>query len=313
MNVLDYSIKLGKRLAKTEEGQRLIQLEENIESEYKDNLSFRQYMNYAEQESSLLYFYAWDKAYKVFENVLHDDTIEHRALFLPTSHLIISDPHIKVYSQEAVSFGNLFEKIVSVCISDAEINQIIPASWKYKVKNAISNVQIAVERTLLMRSISAYHQKNPNFLDNPTTKKYLQERESKVVPPFSDTALQLMDAAPDVPEAEKILYEKMRLVMEVVKKGIFYGFWGIINEIYENELVEKESLLNAKIGDVEFIHINNLASIENKGWLYKIHLNDKYVYLLAHSKTVRFSQEDQTTTVTGIVYPSDDRGFFQAT
>ena len=35
MNVIDYSIKLGKLLRETEEGKKLFQLETNIEEKYK--------------------------------------------------------------------------------------------------------------------------------------------------------------------------------------------------------------------------------------------------------------------------------------
>ena len=42
MNVLDYSIRLGKLLRKTEEGRELCQLEMGIEEKYKDNEAFGQ-------------------------------------------------------------------------------------------------------------------------------------------------------------------------------------------------------------------------------------------------------------------------------
>lgn len=41
MNVLDYSIRLGKLLRKTREGKNLFQLEASIEEKYKGNLAFR--------------------------------------------------------------------------------------------------------------------------------------------------------------------------------------------------------------------------------------------------------------------------------
>lgn len=43
MNVLDYSIRLGKLLRKTEEGRSLLQLETGIEEKYKNNDTFCHY------------------------------------------------------------------------------------------------------------------------------------------------------------------------------------------------------------------------------------------------------------------------------
>ena len=143
MNVLDYSIRLGKLLRKTEEGRILLQLEASIEEKYKDNDAFRQYEQFAERKTSQYYFYSWDMAYQTFINVLTDDSIEHRDFFIPTAELISVDKGIKTLASTAVAFGNTFEKIVAVIISGGEYETIIPGSWKYKVKNAISDIQIA--------------------------------------------------------------------------------------------------------------------------------------------------------------------------
>lgn len=151
-DVLDYSIRLGKLLRKTEEGKNLFQLEASIEEKYKGNDAFHQYEQFAEKKTSQYYFYSWDMAYKTFLNVLTDDSIEHRKMFIPTAELISSDTKIKELALTAKSFGNIFEQLVAVSISGGEYEEIIPHSWKYKIRNAISDVQIAVERTLLMRA-----------------------------------------------------------------------------------------------------------------------------------------------------------------
>lgn len=117
MNVLDYSIRLGKLLRKTEEGRELFQLEMGIEEKYKDNEAFGQYEQFAEKKTSQFYFYSWNMAYKTFVNVLTDDSIEHRDFFLPTAELISSDDEIKSFALTAVKFGSIFEQLVAVIIS----------------------------------------------------------------------------------------------------------------------------------------------------------------------------------------------------
>lgn len=311
MNVLDYSIRLGKLLRKTEEGRILLQLEASIEEKYKDNDAFRQYEQFAERKTSQYYFYSWDMAYQTFINVLTDDSIEHRDIFIPTAELISGDEEIKVLASVAVSFGNLFEKLVAVSVSGGEYEKVIPGSWKYKVKNAVSDVQIAVERTLLMKTISVFYQKNHNLLNNVTTQKYLTDREEKKLLPFSQKAFEMMSEAKDVSEDEKILYEKMYLIMEAVKKGIFYGFWGMINEISKDELFTDDGLYGSPLQEVTFSHRNNYFSFLGEGWLYKIQLEDGYVFFMAHKKQVQLGQNNEKSTISGIVYPVDDRGLFE--
>lgn len=59
-------------------------------------------------------------AYKTFLNVLTDDSIEHRKMFIPTAELISSDTKIKELALTAKSFGNIFEQLVAVSISGGE-------------------------------------------------------------------------------------------------------------------------------------------------------------------------------------------------
>lgn len=243
MNVLDYSIRLGKLLRKTEEGRELFQLEMGIEEKYKDNEAFGQYEQFAEKKTSQFYFYSWNMAYKTFVNVLTDDSIEHRDFFLPTAELISSDDEIKSFALTAVKFGSIFEQLVAVIISGGEYEKVIPESWTYKVKNAISDVQISVERTLLVKTIAVFYKKHQNLLNSSATQKYLLMREKEKLLPFSEKALEIISETEDVSEEEKLLYEKMYLIMEAVKKGIFYGFWGMTNEIQKEELLNADTLL----------------------------------------------------------------------
>ena len=311
MNVLDYSIRLGKLLRKTREGKNLFQLEASIEEKYKGNLAFRHYEQFAEKKAAQYYFYSWDMAYKTFLNVLTDDSIEHRKIFIPTAELISSDIKIKEIALTAKSFGNIFEQLVAVIILGGEYEEIIPDSWKYKIRNAISDVQIAVERTLLMRTFAIFFQKHPDLLNNVATQKYLTEREEKKLLPFSEEAIIKMTEAKDVSEEEKVLYEKMYLIMEAVKTGIFYGFWGMINEVREDELLEDAGLCGSPLHEVTFTYRNNIHSLMREGWLYKIQVEDENIFFMAHKKEVRIEKDNEKTTISGIVYPDDDRELFE--
>lgn len=311
MNVLEYSLNLGRLLRKTEEGTRLLKLKTSITEKYKGNNDFSEYMRYAEQKTSSLYFFAWDAAYNAFLSVLQDETMEHRVIFLPTATLVSSDESIKHLAKEAVDFGKVFEKLIAVIISGGKYENEIPSTWKYKIRTAISDVQIAVERTLLHRTIALFYQKNHNLLNNTATKRYLEKREGKKLLPFSEEARQEMANATGITEEEKMLYEKMYLVTEAVKKGVFYGFWGTVNEVASDELIEYESLQGSPLKEVSFVHSNNYSSFWGRGWLYKIQLDDQQVFFMAHKKSVQLEPGPGKSTVEGIIYPANDKRLFE--
>ena len=149
------------------------------------------------------------------------------------------------------------------------------------------------------------------MLNNAASQKYLKEREEKKLLPFSQEALKMIADAYDVCQEEKMLYEKMYLIMEVVKKGVFYGFWEMINEISEDELIKYDELNSSPLQEVSFVHKNNYSSFFGRGWLYKVQLNSKYIFFLAHQKSVNFGGDNDSSTVSGIVYPAEDKGLFE--
>ncbi len=311
MTVLDCAIRLGGLLRTTEEGLALISLKTKMEEKHNANNDFGEYERFAEKETSKYYFYSWAMAYETFLGVLKNEKMEHREIFLPTANLVSTDVEIKEFSETAVSFGHIFEKLVSVIVSGGKYDSIIPNTWKYKIKTAISDVQVAVSRTLLPRTMAIFYQKNQNLLDNAATQKYLKARDEKELLPFSKEALKMMADASDVSQEEKLLYEKIYLIMEVVKKGVFYGFWEMINEVTEEELIKYDELNSSPLQEVSFIHKNNYSSFFGRGWLYKIQLKDKHIFFMAHQKSVHFGGGNDSSTVSGIVYPLDDRALFE--
>ena len=94
------------------------------------------------------------------------------------------------------------------------------------MKNAISDVQISVERTLLVKTIAVFYKKHQNLLNSSATQKYLLMREKEKLLPFSEKALEIISETEDVSEEEKLLYEKMYLIMEAVKKRHFLWLLG---------------------------------------------------------------------------------------
>lgn len=311
MNVVDYAIRLGKFLQKTEEGRKLIQFEAQIEEEFKGNDAFREYQRYAKENTSRYYFHAWDMAYRIFEHVLEDDSIEHRNMFIKTAELVSSDKDIKELASMAAAFGNIFEHLYASIVTGGDYEKAIPVTWKYKVKNAVADVQTAVERTLLIRELVLCYQRHPDLINNDSFKNYMDEREKSKILPFSNKAYEVMKEEKGLPNEVKLIFEGLFLISEAVKKGIFYGFWNMVNEIEEDELLDSDTLHGEPLREVTFSHKNNYSSFFGVGWLYGIQLGSEHVYFMAQNKKVEIGQKAERSTVTGIIYPINDRGLFE--
>lgn len=311
MNVLDYSIRAGKLFRKTEEGRALLEAERIVREKYKsDSLVFSQYYQYVRNKETQFYFFAWEVAFNTFKSILDDEGFEHRQIFLKTAEVLNEDEDVKALIGKANEVGKIFTKLSASCLACGSVEKDVPEKWKFKMKNAISDVQLAVQRTLLAKNITSYYNKNMKILDNVVTKRYLDEREKKQYLPFSSEALNLASKYNDISEEEKMLYEKMFLIREAINKGFFYGFWGNINELKSEDIIDGTEFDQGVLKEIIFSHKNNVFSF-NSSWLYKIWNKEGYFYLLAHRKEVNFiPAEGGKSKVTGIIYPTDDRRLF---
>ncbi|MBE6035005.1 MAG: hypothetical protein E7222_09975 [Clostridiales bacterium] len=311
MNVLDYSIRAGKLFRKTEEGRALLEAKNSIDEKYKiDNTCFSEYLQYVRGKETQFYFFAWQVAYDAFISVIDDKEFEYRQLFLKTAELLKDDNDVKVLIDIANKVGKVFDNLSSLCLTGGDVEKNVSKEWKFKMKNAISDVQLAVQRTLLASTIASYYGENMNLLNNEITKKYLDEREARQFLPFSREALSCASKYGELSEEEKTLYEKMFLVREAINKGFFYGFWENVNELTADDIIDGNEFNQGVLREIVFSHENNTSSFSHS-WLYKIWNKEGYFYLMAHKKEVKIiPQEGGKSTVTGIIYPTDDRRLF---
>lgn len=310
MNVLDYAIKVGKLLRKTDEGRALLEIKDRIDEKNRDdNIAFSQYIQLVREKETQFYFYAWDAAYQMFINVLNDEAFEHREAFLKTAELIKNDEEVKEIISKANAEGAIFNTVSSLCLLGGIIDNEVPKGWKYKMKNAISDVQLSVQRTLLVNTLAELYSRNNDMLTNDLIKQYLDEREKTQYLPFSNEAIKCSQKYNSLSSEEFMLYEKMYLIREAINKGIFYGFWGNINEITEKDLLDGTEFDYGALKEISFTHVNNACSF-SKSWLYKIWKSDGYFYFMAHRKQIRFGEKKEESEITGIVYPRDDRRLF---
>ena len=100
-------------------------------------------------------------------------------------------------------------------------------------------------------------------------------------------------------------------MIEVVKVGIFNGFWGTICDIYKEDILSTGEVLNTPLKEVTLSYRSKLFDAFDNGWLYRILLEDKHLYFWANEKQLRILQDIPETTMKGILYPEDDRGLLE--
>lgn len=311
MNIIEYALRLGKFLRKTPEGQELLNVQKSLEEQYKGNEDFLPFSQYIENQMSHYYFYAGDVAYKTFSEIINDTDMEHRELFLKTAELVKADEEIKRFADMAVEFGVIFEKIVSIIISGGDVKNAMRPNWKYKIKNAIDDVQIGVERTLFVKEVATFAQTHMEEFKSSEASEYNEKRENAMLLAYSDSAKELMKQYTGISDQYKIVIEDMHLLMDVVKKGIFYGFWDTLNIISEDDLIEFDSLTNTVLQEVTFKHKDFVSALVKKSWLYRIDLKDESFYFLAHKKVWHMDDDNQYSEISGLFYPIQDKEYFK--
>ena len=310
MNVIDYALRLGKFLRKTPEGKALLQKYDMLEERYKDNESWKQFGDFVERKNSRYYFYAWDVAYTSFAGVIDDVEMEHRNLFLKTAEIVTSDDDIKELAAMAVEFGNIFEEIVGLVVTGGNVKNVIRPNWKYKIENSIEDIRIAVQRTMFTQEIAKCAQKHKDEFKSEAASEYCDIREKEAFLAYSDDAREFMQQYPNISDDYKRVIENIYLVKEVVKKGIFYGFWDQLVVINEEDLMDASSLTISELKEVTFTHMDMVSVVINKGWLYRINLESGYIYFLANHKVWHMDHGEQHSEVKGIVYPDQDKDFY---
>lgn len=312
MNIIEYAIRLGKAIRKTPEGRELMDCYTLVLEKYNnENHNFYQYRELVDHKSSYDHFFAWIIAYDIFEDLLEKPVEENTRMFLETAKLVVADPQIKKLADTAKIIGQITENISQVMITTKEISDIKELTLSSKVKNAVVDLQMAMQRTGVILFIIRKCQEKKDYFDMPEYSEYCKNREDSKLTPYSQEAYNFIYQNSKINDDYKECIERIMLLRYAMKKGIFEGFFGNVKNIRDSELIEFSDVEVDKIKEITFIHTNIVEELRNKKtWLYKIN-SGKLYYVLANQKEMHFCGVQEKVTVKGIIYPSEDVGFFE--
>ena len=317
MNIIEYSIRLGKSLNKLVIGKDLKSTYHQIQEKHKTNdieqkehYYYSVYNQCAEKECARYHFFGWIIAYDNMKSYMEDKDDESNELILAASEYVMQNQDILQCALEAQKMGQLIVKISDAVVTgnynDENICNILK---NIKVKNAITDLQMAVERSGLKMFII----KNSKhlFAANSQYDEYQEElRKQNYIPYFGEKRPTI--ALENVDDVYIDMIDRMSFVQHIILMGIFEGFWNILINIDEGEGVEGQITQVSKITSCSFSHKSTEKELLNKeSWMYKIYIGGDYVYVLAKERTIRFDKGNQSTDVHGICYPKEDFGLFE--
>ena len=311
MNIIEYAIRLGKSLNKTEEGEELKKIynqvkeshnrcEKEVNKEY-----YSVYNQYVERECSRNHFFGWHVSYDKMKCFVENEDNKSDTQLFTASEYVVKKEEFSQLALASEAMGNLAVQITDAVIAgkyeDDKIRKILKVM---KIKNAVTDLQMAVERS----GLKLYLLKNANQLLNiaPQWEEYEKKLKRKNYVPYIGD-----ETPPIILENEDKAYidilERIMFVQHLILTGMFEGFWNILIELDENDKVKGEFYQGDKIKKYSFSHMNiGKELINQKAWVYKIYMGQNYIYVLANKRTLYLGNGEQKSEVFGLCYPKED-------
>lgn len=227
-------------------------------------------------------------------------------LILDTAKYVLENDEFKKMSDISKKMGKVVVKLSDAIIcskyDDEDIKDLLKIM---KVKNAVMDLQMAVERS----GIKMFLMKNANvFTKNDGYE--LELRKNNYIPYIGEHIPELCNKGMN--ETYIDLIDRMMFVQYMMLMGIFEGFWNILIELSSDDGVDGDLSQPNGIRRGMFIHKNMGKEIVNKeAWMYKIQNGRESFYFLANKRTIHIEKNEGKSEVYGVAYPKEDIGLFE--
>lgn len=311
MNIIEYSIRLGKALNKTALGKEIKNIYLSLDGECnksgENEISHYQIYNQCvERECSRYHFYGWAITYEKMKRYVKTDLPDRDKIIMDTAKYVLENNEFKNMSNVSEKMGKMTVKLCDAIIcsnyDDKDINDLFKIM---KVKNAIMDLQMAVERS----GLKVILLKNADFLTKYDEYE-LALRRYNYIPYIDENKPELCNKGMN--DIYIDLVDRMIFVQHIMLMGIFEGFWNILIELSNEDGVEGDLSQPRGIRKGSFIHRNIGKEIVNKeSWMYKIYDDRDSFYFLANKRTIHIEKNGGESEVYGVAYPKEDIGLFE--
>ncbi len=311
MNIIEYSIRLGKALNKTELGKEVknsylsLRDECNKRGEKVVN-HYHIYNQSVEHECSRNHFYGWAITYEKMKQYVKTDLNDGDKIIMDTAKYVLENDEFKKISDISVKMGKMAVKLSDAIICSKYDDEEIKELFKIlKIKNAVMNLQMAVERS----GLKIFLIKSANFITE-NDEYEMELRKNNYIPYFDEHKPDLFNKG--LNDITIDLVDRMMFVQHMMLMGIFEGFWNILIELSTEDGVEGNLSQPSGIRRGSFIHKNIGKEIVNQeAWMYKIYGATNIFYFLANKRTMHIDKNGSKSEVYGVAYPKEDIGLFE--
>lgn len=315
MNIIEYAIRLGKNLNKLTLGKDLKSTYYRVGEQYKTNDIEQKEQYYsvfnqcAQKYCAKNHFFGWFLAYAMMKRYVESKHEESNGLMLAAQYVIQNEDILQLV-QQTQKMGELIVKIADAVINnnydDEDICKILK---NIKVKNALTDLQMAVERS----GLKMFMIKNSEhfFVEESQYDEYEEELNKINYIPYLGEKRPAI-ALENVDDVYIDMIDRLSFIKHIILMGIFEGFWDILINLDESDGVEGQISQVSKIKSCSFSHKSIEKELLNReSWMYKIYIGKDYVYVLAKERAIHFDKGNQSTEVLGICYPKEDFGLFE--
>ena len=310
MNIIEYSFRLGYVLNKTDLGKEIKKEFHSLEENYNNCSAtkkehYQLFNRYVEDICSKHHFFGWKMAY---ENIINYPRTTHYENedkgLLVMAEQIKEDEQYRLMSEAGARMGEIVNNIImAIFTSNHENMDIIQIKKIAKVKNAIMDLQMSVERSGIKR-----------YLIEKTRENSIIDEKYEAILGTKDYIPYLVDRPQQLETGDNIYYEmadRLAFTQYMISLGIFEGFWGIVKELTNDDIIDGRILQLKGMRKGEFTHGKVVGElIKRESWIYKIYNNDQTIYFIANARTISFSKKECNCKIQGVFYPEEDIGMF---
>jgi hypothetical protein len=310
MNIIEYSIRLGKALNKTGLGKEVKNIYFSLRDECDqcgENSHYQIYNQCVEHECSRNHFYGWAIIYENMKQYVKTDLSEKDMPIWDTAKYVLENDKFKKMAYISEKMGKMAIKLSDAVIcskyDDEDIKDILKIM---KVKNAVMDLQMAVERS----GIKMFMLRNRNSLTVNTDAYESELKRNNYIPYIDEHDPELCNKG--LNDICINFVDRMMFVQHVMLMGIFEGFWNILIELSVEDIKEGNLRQPNGIRKSFFIHKNISKEIVNKeSWMYKIYDDRDSFYFVANKRTIYIDKNEEKSEVYGVAYPKEDIGLFE--
>lgn len=307
IDIISSSIRLGKLLKEHRELKSISDFFSNIVDEKSNPWAF-EYIKLVSSKLSQYGLYAFDVVDKIIlQNLENENEFAKRTATEIHSYVSAKPNYIDILKLSQKYGAILNDYIVQLISQTNDYPQIKLENFSLKIQQCSNELSTAILRSGVLSWISdpakiEVLKKGMSFVGEYES----QTAEFEHLHPYNKNALKIIGSLDGVQKKIAHHVENIRFVQYLSRCGILQGFFFELFEIPESHIIKMKEIHKDKSIHPVIIK-TDLIYPSNHLFLFRYYCNHKATYLLAKRMTIKFSQDEgSSTTLYGYCYPTNE-------